>query len=284
MRVIHIDLGREMRGGQWQVLTLLQFARHDATLVCRKDSPLQRAASDAGITMAASLRQPADLIHAHDAHAHTRAVMTSKPVVVARRVAFPVKKGLLSRLKYRRPVHYIAISQFVAQRLFDAGVDETRVSVVYDGVPDLPLSTRTGPVVAPASDDPMKGTSLLREAARHAGIDVHFSTNLVRDLTTARLMIYLSREEGLGSAALLAMSAGVPVIASRVGGLPEAVDDQVTGLLVDNETAAIAAAIRDLLASDTSRFAAAAKKRWAERFTAAQMVEQTESVYRSALR
>ncbi len=44
------------------------------------------------------------------------------------------------------------------------------------------------------------------------------------------------------------MAAGAPVLASRVGGLPEIVDDGVTGLLTSNEPQAIAKQIQRLLA------------------------------------
>jgi glycosyltransferase involved in cell wall biosynthesis len=46
------------------------------------------------------------------------------------------------------------------------------------------------------------------------------------------LFLMPSRDEGLGSAALLALSYGVPVVASRVGGLPEIVEEGYTGWLV----------------------------------------------------
>jgi len=49
------------------------------------------------------------------------------------------------------------------------------------------------------------------------------------------------------SAALLAAAFGVPVIASRVGGLPEAVEHEETGLLVQNDETEIAAAVRRLV-------------------------------------
>jgi glycosyltransferase involved in cell wall biosynthesis len=51
-------------------------------------------------------------------------------------------------------------------------------------------------------------------------------------LSAADLLCLPSREEGLSLAALEAMAAGLPVVATRVGGLPEAIVDNETGLLV----------------------------------------------------
>ena len=50
------------------------------------------------------------------------------------------------------------------------------------------------------------------------------------------MFVYITESEGLGSAVLLAMAAGTPVIASRVGGLPEAIEDGVNGLLTGQLT------------------------------------------------
>jgi hypothetical protein len=290
MRVLHVDTGREMRGGQWQVLHLLRGAHHEATLAVRRDSPLEEAARGAGLPVT-GLRQTVfgaecDLIHAHDARAHTLAALSGKPFVVSRRVAFPVKAGALSRLKYTRAARYLAVSQFVAGRLVEAGVDESRVSIVYDGVPAMPRSTRSGPIVAPATDDRRKGTALLREAARLGGFEVKFSLDLMSDLAGARLFIYLSEEEGLGSAVLMAMAAGVPVIASCVGGLPEAVADGVTGLTIRNHPAEVGAAVHCLTtdADTPERMSEAAYTRWASMFTVERMIEQTEAAYRECLR
>ncbi len=140
-----------MRGGQWQVLRLLRGLRErgvESILMTRVDGPLgQIARQEEFAVEKVSWRFPAgDLVHAHDARGHSLAVLLSRtPVVVARRVAFPVKRGGLSGWKYRRATQFIAVSRFVAGMLTEAGVPESKISVVHDGVPLLPLSSRTGP-------------------------------------------------------------------------------------------------------------------------------------------
>jgi glycosyltransferase involved in cell wall biosynthesis len=102
-------------------------------------------------------------------------------------------------------------------------------------------------------------------------------------LAAADVLVMPSRHEGLGVAALEAMAAGLPVIASRVGGLPEAVVDGATGLLVPpGDAAALGAAIARL-AEDrglAGRLGAAGAARVAARFTLAAMAEGTLAVYR----
>ncbi len=88
---------------------------------------------------------------------------------------------------------------------------------------------------------------MIRRAAALANVPVHFSSDLAADLPLAKLFVYISTMEGLGSAALLAMAHGVPVVASDVGGLPEAVHDGETGILTKNDPEDIARAMRKLI-------------------------------------
>ncbi len=102
-------------------------------------------------------------------------------------------------------------------------------------------------------------------------------------LAGADVMVMPSRQEGLGVAALEAMAAGLPVIASRVGGLPEAVVDGDTGLLVPaDDAAALAAAIARLAGNRDlrRRLGAAGAARVRTRFTMGAMAAATLAVYR----
>src|SRR5262249_26022888 len=151
--------------------------------------------------------------------------------------------GGLSRWKYARPRRFIAVSDHVKSVLIGGGVGPERISVIYDGVPLLPSSQPADTIVAPASSDPKKGTALALEAARIAGATLCLATDLEIALRAAGLFVYITHSEGLGSGILLAMSAGVPVVASRVGGIPEIIEHEHSGLLVENDPQDIARAI-----------------------------------------
>jgi glycosyltransferase involved in cell wall biosynthesis len=273
MRVLHLDTGREMRGGQFQVLQLID------ELSARGIE--QQFLSPHGEPFSLpKLRARFDLVHAHDAKSHTRAALfATAPLIVSRRVAFPIKNTWTSRWKYRQPALFLAVSKYVAGKLVEAGVPAHKIEIVYDGVQSLPLSTRTGPLIAPASNDPMKGSDLIRES----GLQVEFTTNLPEALKTARGLLYITREEGLGSAALLAMSAGVPVVASRIGGLPEIVEHEGTGLLTENDPREIANAAARLLTPESDAWSQQGRELVHRKFLTSHMAEATLAAYRRVI-
>jgi glycosyltransferase involved in cell wall biosynthesis len=269
-------------------------AGHRARLLAPAGSQLKQAAEAQQVDVQALglgrlLRAAAgvDLVHVHDARAHTTAVLLRKPMVVSRRVAFPVGRNIASRWKYGRATHYIAVSQCVKRVLIDAGVDAQKISVVYDGVPvdSWPKTRERSRVLAVDLEDPAKGKKIIEEAAALADIPVHFSDNLIRDLPEAAVFVYITDLEGLGSAVLLAMAAGAPVVASRVGGLPEIVEDGVTGLLTSNEPQAVAKQIQRLLTDRplALRLAARARSRVEKEFSLDRMVSETLRVYERIL-
>ena len=95
-----------------------------------------------------------------------------------------------------------------------------------------------------------------------------------------------SRYEGLPLVLLEAMLAGVPVVATDVGGIPDAVEHERSALLVPpDDVAALAAALGRLTAEETlrRRLAAAAQQEGRRRFSLSGMVHSYEALYAELL-
>jgi glycosyltransferase involved in cell wall biosynthesis len=100
------------------------------------------------------------------------------------------------------------------------------------------------------------------------------------------LYVSSSHLEGLGTAILDAMLAGLPVAAAAVGGVTDVVIDGETGRLAPaRDPAALAEAVIAALEDPegSRRMADNARRRVAERFSAAAMAEGTLAVYRKLL-
>lgn len=99
------------------------------------------------------------------------------------------------------------------------------------------------------------------------------------------LFVMSSVTEGLGTSLLDAMACAKPIIATRTGGIPEVVEDGMTGVLVPpRDAAALARAIVKLLSDHDrrQRLAIAGFDRVRERFTVERMVAETAAVYERA--
>jgi glycosyltransferase involved in cell wall biosynthesis len=105
-------------------------------------------------------------------------------------------------------------------------------------------------------------------------------------LGRARFCVQPSNDEGLPNAILESMAAGVPVVATRVGGIPELLEDGVEGLLVEpGDPAALAAAITRISTDEALRvrLGAAARER-ARSFSWDACTEQHVRLYEELLR
>ncbi len=103
-------------------------------------------------------------------------------------------------------------------------------------------------------------------------------------LRAADLLLLPSGSESFGLAALEAMACGVPVVASRVGGLPEVVEDGKGGALVPvGDVDTMAARAVELLEPDRWRRARAAALERAKAFDEARIVPQYEALYQRVL-
>ncbi|MDD3352436.1 glycosyltransferase [Zoogloea sp.] len=125
--------------------------------------------------------------------------------------------------------------------------------------------------------------------ARHLEGVVHFAGfrhDLARWIGGIDMLVHPAEMEGLGVSLLQAAAAGVPVITSRAGGLPEAVLDGVTGLLCPpGDVAALGDAI-DRLAADPllrHQYGDAGRDRILAEFSIDRMVEGNLAVYRQVL-
>ncbi len=159
IRVLHVDTEKGWRGGERQTLWLAaEMAKrgHESVVAARHGEPLAARASAAGLSVidcrpvseldpraAWRLRREIlarrfDVVHAHTAHAVAIGAMatlgTGVPLVVARRVDFPLRGNAGTRWKYGRAARIVAVSNAVANVLVAGGVARSRIAVVPDGV------------------------------------------------------------------------------------------------------------------------------------------------------
>ncbi|EKP94118.1 glycosyltransferase [Thermaerobacter subterraneus] len=145
---------------------------------------------------------------------------------------------------------------------------------------------RAGWVVELAGDGPLLPAA--RQLAASLGIDhrVRFlgaQPEGAAVVQGAAVAVLCSRREGLPLAILEAMAAGVPVVATAAGGIPEAVEPGITGFLVPPGDAVATARCLGRLLADPSlrrRMGAAGRARYEARFTVERMVAATLAVYR----
>ena len=103
-------------------------------------------------------------------------------------------------------------------------------------------------------------------------------------LSNLSVSVLSSTSEGLSNVILESMAAGIPVVATRVGGNPELVIDGTTGYLVPPaDPRSMAEAIISLLQDPdrASAMGAAGKKMVKEKFTVETMVKNYEHLYKS---
>jgi len=221
----------------------------------------------------------------------------------------------LSRLVDR----YVCVSQEVKAQCREQGITGSRVCTVLNGIdidrfpyngpsPDGPVVTvaRLSPekdvanliratAIAAREEDNLRvevagGGSCLEDLKGLAAeLDVAERVTFlgeVRDIPAllgrARIFVLPSLSEGIPLTVLEAMARGLPVVATRVGGLPEVVIDGETGLLVPAaDPPALAEAVLALWRDPDAagRMGNAGRRRAEERFDVRRMVSQYEALY-----
>lgn len=359
MHVLHLSTALTWRGGEQQIAYLhlgLREAGIQQTILCPSKSALHiycnkyslncvHLPKTSSLSWAYAKRikelvanANIDLIHIHDSHAHSNAVLAATllgvktPMVLHRRVDFAVSNHFLSRYKYNHPSikRIISVSQAVQNILDPTIKDHGKLRMVHDSVDTSKTSHPTnrlreslqlpgdalliGNVAALADHkDPYTFISVAEalkdqpqyyfvwigggemeaevraEIAKKGLQDRILLTGFrhdVRDILP-ELWIFMmtSKTEGLGSSILDAYLAGVPVVATAAGGIPELVEHGHTGLLApvgDAETLAMHILHLSLDREYTQNLITAARQK-AMGFDYHIMAEKVLEVYREVL-
>ncbi len=155
-----------------------------------------------------------------------------------------------------------------ALRLVRKVVPEAMLLVIGDG---------------PSRDEIERSVSDLHGSVVFAG----HRTDVMQVLDAADLLVHLSSQDALPTSLLEAMAAGLPILATDVGGIPEVVTDGTSGVLLHHPvaTATVATTIVDLLQDRErrSRLAASARDRFESHFRADQWALRLRSLYEQVL-
>jgi len=127
----------------------------------------------------------------------------------------------------------------------------------------------------------------LEKFSEHLGLNKHvvflgFRLDVPTLLSEISVSVLPTLSEGLSNSLLEAMAAGVPVVATRVGGNPEVVQGGITGLLVPPRDAeALGQAIGQLLEQPSlgTKFGLAGRERVIKQFALERMTQATERLY-----
>lgn len=216
-------------------------------------------------------------------------------------------------------VHSIAVSAELREKLIAHGFDEVKTCVIRPAVEVVAEISRRASatplrIAFPHRLEPVKAPALMLDVVReliarnlafqvlvpatgelwpdiHQAASVHGLSQYIQFLPagidiwdrigTADICLLTSRSEGLPFSLLEAMARALPVVATRVGGVPEVVQDGVTGFLCDPGFQEIACSI-ELLAVDAplrERMGAAGRAAAVRDFSVRSYSRALEAVY-----
>jgi len=308
--VLHVSTPESWRGGEQQLYYLMEELEAQGVeqyLVCNVKGELYKKAKlKAWNVVGSSKRSGMDLgfasqikslckkvgvnvVHAHDSQAHTMTLLANilfgnkLPVVLSRRVDFPVGGSFFSRYKYNHAMvaKILCVSDAIKEVMKSAINNHDLLETVYSGIDmskfkgveassylreefDVPKNYKLiGNVSAIAphkdyytfvntaelliktgvqakffivGDGPNKAAITQYVKDKNLEKEIFF-TGFVKEvlpvLKSLDLMLVTSKTEGLGTTILDAFACGVPVVATRAGGIPEIVKDGITGLTAE---------------------------------------------------
>jgi len=310
MTILHVSTPASWRGGEQQVAYLVN-ALHDKgidqVVLTVERSALSKRLMEHNISVTTFISRgfmdinvakkistlckgkTFDIIHCHDSHAHSAAVMAASlfgnkvPIIVSRRVDFPVSGNPLSKWKYNHPMvkRIICVSETIKTITAPAIREKNKLAVVHSGIDlskyqsssqsrilhkelglpatakivgnlsaladhkDYPTFIRTAAavvasdsnvhfIIAGTGPEEKKIKKMIRDLKLEDNVHMlGFRDDPVTVIQSLDLFLITSVTEGLGTIVLEAFAAGVPVVATRAGGIPEMVIHEETGLLAE---------------------------------------------------
>lgn len=201
-----------------------------------------------------------------------------RSAVIAERFAQPCRPGLIGE---RLGVPEDALLLGVVAQL----IERKGHALLLEALPAV-LAEQPRLQVLFFGQGPLAGA--LEQRIKVAGMNgrvhlVGFRDDLAELLPCLSLLVHPALMEGLGVSLLQAAAAAVPIIASRAGGIPEAVEDGVTGILTPpGDAVALEQAMRTLLSNPLlrERYGRAGAERSRREFGVDVMVEGNLKVYR----
>ncbi|MEM8523807.1 MAG: glycosyltransferase family 4 protein [Bacteroidota bacterium] len=312
MHILHLSSAKTWRGGEQQIAYLIEELNTQnipQSVLCVTNAPFldwcerqniphftYKKRSSIDLSIAKQIKEIVQQekithLHAHDSHAHTFAVLAAsffgmkKPIIISRRVDFPVKKNIFSHWKYNHSSvkKIICISHNIKKIIQNSIKDQSKLTVVHSGIrvekfhnpkavknklrkefsipknkkiianiaaladhKDYPTFVRTVEILA------RKRTDLqfliiggnageeenIRQLIRAKKLEkdivlTGFRTDISAIFPELNILLFTSKEEGLGTTVLDAFASRVPVVATAGGGIPEMVIHQKTGWLAD---------------------------------------------------
>ena len=250
----------------------------------------------------AARRRECDLVHAHWLAAGAVAATLGKPFVVqvwGTDVELARRAPWLTRWILRRARLVVAASPFLAEEALKLGAREVRVvpagvAIPAEvGAPEAPPHVLYVGRLSPEKgiEDFLAATNGMPRVIVGAGpISVPESVGAVAPAELgayyerAAVVCVPSRREGYGMVAREAMGYGRPVVATAVGGLVDAVEDGVTGVLTDR--AGLRVAIEQLFADADlrARLGTAAREKAAKEWSQDAAATELLAAYAAPLR
>lgn len=294
MKIAHINLAREFRGGERQTFLLMRelAARNwRQRLVAHADGELADRVTDLpGVEILRLGRNPlllakvtrgCSIAHAHEARAVYVGLagnwINGTIGVITRRVTRPQKPSWLRDRAYRSAGAVVAISGAVARHIRETYPDVEPV-LISSAHARLPVDAATAAAIRERYAGkvlightgtyfhPAKGQLTIIEAARRAAVEqphwhfllmgagqheklfrerigslpnielTGFVDNVGDYLSACDVFVFPSPDEALGSSLIDALQFGLPIVATRVGGIPELIEDGVNGILIEPES------------------------------------------------